>query len=315
MNLKKRLSLMMLGVWMSAVSLAAEEAGPAASRTFTDNRGRTIVASVVSINVTSVVLRRESDKKEFTLPIVSLSPADQAFLAENRAELGKLSSAGKPSPLPYRKITGPEVAKARRFAVDVLIPGTSGKASFLKWEQRPRLTLKGSAAEQAAFGKKTFEDFCDAAGLVEVPNADSEIILCAGTREDVTALGKELGDVLPPGQIWFWRWRSNYPKPGKTAFVLIVVNPGEEDLSAQNIFRTFSSLFGCGGRSKEFPQSGFGEKKLATELSPVDRQLLRLLYTYLPESATRDDIIEAVQKNWASMVGPAPAGTPADAAR
>lgn len=311
MNIKFPVMRVVLGgclLLALATGVRAEESAVNGPRTYTDNRGRSIVASVVSIDVSSVVLRRESDKKEFTFPIVGLSPADQVFLAENRAALGGMANAGKPAPLPYRKITGTEVAKVRRFAVDVLIDGASGKRHLDRWPQRPKLTLRGTGADIAIYGKKTFEDFSEAAGLPVVPNPESEIILCVGSRDEIMDMSNELDGHHQPSQTWSW-WRKPLPRGGGYRItIFIVADKSQDERNRQNLFRVLAQLFGCAGRSTEFSQSGFSERKAGTELDAIDRQLLRLLYAHLPEMVVRDDILGAVDKNWVAMLGAPPAG-------
>ncbi len=53
----------------------------ASSRTWTDRDGRTVEAELVRADADSVVIRRVTDGREFTLPRDRLSPADLAFLA------------------------------------------------------------------------------------------------------------------------------------------------------------------------------------------------------------------------------------------
>ena len=58
---------------------------PAHARTWTATDGRTLEAEFVSATDTKVTLRRDSDGKEFTLPLSRLSKEDQTFIKEKAA--------------------------------------------------------------------------------------------------------------------------------------------------------------------------------------------------------------------------------------
>ena len=79
-----------------ALALRAFSSHPlaAAPRTWTGQDGRTVEAELVRVEAGSVVIRRVSDGREFSLPLDRLSAADVAFLAETNAK------AAEPPPPP-----------------------------------------------------------------------------------------------------------------------------------------------------------------------------------------------------------------------
>lgn len=301
-----RLILCGLLWWLVASGrLAGEEVGSGltAPRTFTDLQGRSLIASVVSIDVKSVVLRRESDKREFTFPITSLSAADQVYLAENRAALGKATAGVAVSPLVPRTVTGTEVAKAKRFAKEVLMDDRKGGGGVVfRWEKRPKFTVKATDAVLADFGRKTYDELCDAAGFSGAPDAEAEITLCIGSTGEIEKLKQTLAPSANRGGTWTWHYR--WTGSGYKAFVFFVPEEGKETEHKRQVFRGVAAVFGCPGSSDEFADSVFHSKSEADGLGPMDRQLLRLVYTQLEHRAGRDKLLAAVEKNWAVMVAP-----------
>ncbi len=58
----------------------------AETREFTNSDGKTIKGEITSVSTTQAVIIREADRKIFTIPLASLSAADQEFLARWREE-------------------------------------------------------------------------------------------------------------------------------------------------------------------------------------------------------------------------------------
>ncbi|MDF3058800.1 MAG: hypothetical protein K0R17_3015 [Rariglobus sp.] len=284
--------------------LPAEVPDLTAPRAFTDSQGRSIVASVVSIDVKNVVLRRESDKKEFTFPIISLSPGDQVFLAENRAALGKATSAPGPTPLPSRKVTGTEVAKVKRFAVDVFMREKTGNQRVFRWEGRPKLTTYPSEGGMSAFGKTTYEELCAAAGMAGPAANGPEIVLCTGTMAEIQKLKQKLAPDVDRTQKWSWSYQWNDKTRAYLAHVFVATEEDDDPNDRRLVFRGLAAAFGCPGLSDEFPESAFDKKSKADHLGEIDRQLIRLLYQHVASRAGKDAIISAAEKNWAAMVAP-----------
>lgn len=286
----------------SIAFLSADTPGPNETRTFTDNRGRTLVASIVSIDVVNVVLKREPDNKVFTLPIASLSAEDQLFLAENRVKLGKATAPV--APLAPRKVTGTEVAKAKRFAVDVFMREKSGAQRVFRWEKRPALTLLPASGPIPEFSKATFDTFCDAAGLIGPPADGPEIVICTGTKTEIHKLQEKHAPDSNPAETFRWNYRWDGKKYTYKAHIFVVTDNAADEEIRLRVFRCVSAIMGCPGRSDEFPGSAFHNQAKAPALEEIDRQLVRLLYQHLPNNATRDAVLGAVEKHWVSMVAP-----------
>lgn len=293
--------------WLTVVTtelFAAAQPDMAAPRKFTDNRGRSITATVVSIDLKSVVLKRESDGREFVFPILDLSEADQVFIAENRAALGKAAGPAEVAPLPTRKVTGTEVAKAKRFAADVLLSGRSSTLKTFRWTQRPVLTLRAPSGPLADYAQKTYDEFCAAAGFTGAPAKGPEIVVCLGSMAEIEALKQKLEPEAQRSTPWTWRYRWIPEKNAYRAFVFFVPEAAGETENRRQVFRGIAAVFGCPGASTEFPQSSFEPKSQADALDDIDRHLVRLMYTHINDRASRDNILVAVEKNWAAMVSP-----------
>jgi hypothetical protein len=71
-------------VW-GAEALIGGSADQADVRTWTDTAGRTVQAAYLSATDTDLRIRRTSDGQEFTWPLVKLSAADRAWVAQRRA--------------------------------------------------------------------------------------------------------------------------------------------------------------------------------------------------------------------------------------
>ena len=306
-----RLSVYGLLLTMTVARLMGDDApapaGVTASRTFTDSQGRSIVASVVFIDVKSVVLRRDSDKREFTFPILSLSAADQVYLAENRAALGKATQpVSTTTPLATRVVTGAEVAKAKRFAIDVFMREKTGNQQVFRWEARPKFTQMGSNREMTEFGKTTYDDLCSAAGFSDAVADGPEITLCVGKIGEIQKLKQKLAPDVDRIQRWTWHYEWNGKKNCYTACMFVVADDDTDPEETKRlVFKTVAAVFGCPGSSDEFSQSAFDKESKADRLADIDKQLVRLLYQKVPNRSGRDGVLSAVQGHWAALVAPA----------
>ena len=77
----KNFILLFLGIFSIELS--------AAPRTWTASDGRTLDAELVARTADTVTLKRETDSKEFSLPIASLSKEDQAFIKKSGIPVAK----------------------------------------------------------------------------------------------------------------------------------------------------------------------------------------------------------------------------------
>lgn len=286
----------------SFAPLSADTPGLNEPRTFTDYRGRGLVATIVSIDAANVVLKRESDNKVFTLAISSLSAEDQLFLAENRVKLGKATAPV--TALTPRKVTGTEVAKAKRFAVDVFMREKSGTQRVFRWEKRPALTLIPEGGPIPEFSKELFETFCDAAGLAGTATDGSRIVICTGSQAEIEKLQQKHAPDSNRTQASTWQYRWDNTTRAYTAHIFVVTDNADDAEIRQRVFRCVTAIMGCAGRSDEFPASAFHNQAKTHTLTDIDRQLVRLLYQHVPNRATRDAVFAAVEKHWAAMVAP-----------
>ena len=110
---------------------------PARARTFTDTQGRKLEAEVVAVQQGQVRIRR-ADGKEFTLPVTTFIPADQAYLQQWKP-------AAKPDPAAAKDAKAEE-RKANRALEDSVFPKWRDGIAF-GWKAKPTLKLASNDAE------------------------------------------------------------------------------------------------------------------------------------------------------------------------
>ena len=231
-----------------------------------------------------------------------LSVADQVFLAENRREFTQVMAA-EPGALPKRVVTRPEVIKAKRFATDVLL-GDSTRIT--NHSDRPTLTVKASDASQelADFGRKTYADFCQAAELTEASATGHEIILCVGNIAEIQALRQKWAPEARLQGTWTWHHQLNKNRQQYDIFLFVIDDDRNPAKSRREILQCMAVGFRFYAKSKEFTQSILHPDSTAEALSDIDRQLLRCYATFIKSSDSKEQVVYAVEKNWAAMVAP-----------
>lgn len=276
-------------------------AAATAPRVFRYGTNQTVTATVVSITTHAVVLKNVADGNEMKLPFGRLHADDQLFLTVNRAAW----RGAERSRLPMRVVSGAEVAKMKRFAADVLLEGKTGDARVWRLDGRPVLKVESSLKTLDELAQAFYGDFCDAAGFMEEAASDApEIALFIGSMNEINEHKKRLVPDLSRSQTWMWAMRRDQ-KDQRLRVYLFLVAEADDAESRHRMVKLIGAAFGLPGTGKEFPESLFHVKSDAERASELDRQLVRLLYEHLPQYATRDTVLSAVEQHWAAMVGPA----------
>ncbi len=134
-----------------------------AFRTFTDAKGREIMAKVVAVKGKDVIITKKSGK-QFKFPIATLSEADQAYLKKWQAENVSLDFEIKCVKQPVRNVSGPESkwntkVKTSAYRYEVTLTNKSFKR-IPELELRYRLftgtqgsKIRGTEVNEAGKGK------------------------------------------------------------------------------------------------------------------------------------------------------------------
>ena len=171
---------------------------------------------------------------------------------------------------------------------------------------RPTLSVNTATTSQelADFGRKTYTDFCQAAGLTGAPAIGPEIVLCVGTAAEIEALRQKWTPEKRIQGTWTWSSEFNQKLQCFNFFLFVIDDHRNPDKSRREVLKCMAASFGFCGTSQEFSQSCFYPNSNAEELSDIDRQLVRCYYAYMINGSTNQQIGAAVEKNWAAMVAP-----------
>jgi SLA1 homology domain 1, SHD1 len=133
----------------------------ASARTFTDNSGRKVEAEIVAVENDNIRIRR-ADGQIFTLPLATLSAADQTFVQQWQAKT-PASTPAAPS-----KDTEAEQRRMLQILEDcVLAKWHEGTA--LRWQALPTLRLNSKDPELGKLAENTFKEVCSITGLQAAP--------------------------------------------------------------------------------------------------------------------------------------------------
>lgn len=272
-----------------------------APRVFRYGTKQTVTATVVSITTREVVLKNVADGSQTKMPFGALHADDQLFLTVNRAAW----RGAERSPLPVRAVSGAEVAKMKRFAADVLLEGKTGDARVWRLDERPVLRVESSIKELDEQARALYGDFCGAAGFMEeTVSGAPEIEFYIGSLNQINGHKQRLVPDASRSQTSTWAMRMDQ-KERRLRVYLFLVAEADDAESRHLMAKLIAAAFGLPGTGKEFPESLFHVKSIAEWASELDRQLIRLLYEHLPQYATRDTVLAAVEQHWGAMIAPA----------
>lgn len=257
-------------------------------------------AQVLGMGPETVVVRAQGVNSDRLLGLASLSAEDRAALEKLRGEAGQVVVAA--DAMPAREATGAEIAKAGRFATNVLLRRDGSNAQALRWEGRPAIKVHAAEPEAEAAVRRIYEEFCAAAGLAGAPTEGLEIVLCVGPRDYIDRKRRELTPDLEPVSGSRWRFWWNERRALTKVVSYQVAHWGQPDIE-RLLFSRVSEAFGLVGDSKEFPGSAFHTDARHSRLSDEDRRLLRVVYRHLPYAAGRDAIVRTIGERWANPDG------------
>ena len=195
-----------------------------------------------------------------------------------------------------------------RFVEEVLLRPVSGGTDplVIRWATSPRIALVEASAEEEAFVRAfvvTIDEVLEGSGLsprlVEGGKSNFQVYFAARARFDRLAVN--LGaDPLASGTGFYLIW------PSERLDIVAAVAVIGADLSAAErqavIVHQLAHALGLRGDSAVFPESAMftdGDRgSTATAFSPIDRKLLRLLYTRLGSADAWSDLRAAYRRYW-----------------
>ncbi len=195
-----------------------------------------------------------------------------------------------------------------RFVEEVLLRPVSGGTDPLvvRWATSPRIALVEASAEDAAFVRAfvaTLDQVLEGSGLSPqlVEGGKSNFQVYFATRARFDRLAVNLGaDPLASGTGFYLIW------PSERLDIVAAVAVVDADLRAAErqaaIVHQLTHALGLRGDSAVFSDSALfteGDRgSTATALSPIDRKLLRLLYTHLGSADAWSELRAAYRRYW-----------------
>ncbi len=195
-----------------------------------------------------------------------------------------------------------------RFVEEVVLQPTPGGKHPLvvRWTTPPKIGLVNATAEDAAFVRRfvaTLDEVLGESGLSVqlVAASESNIQVYFAARAMFDRLASNLGaKPHPPATGFYLIW------PGErldiaTAVAVVGADSSATERQAATVHQ-LAHVLGLRGDSGVFPESAvFSEganRSSATTLAPIDRKLLRLLYTNLSPADGWRDLRTAYRRHW-----------------
>ncbi|MBK8037618.1 MAG: hypothetical protein IPK22_10835 [Verrucomicrobiaceae bacterium] len=267
------------------------------ARTFTDNAGRKVEAELVAVENDTIRIRR-ADGQVFTLPLATLSAADQTFVQQWKAKAPMAAPAGA-KPAAAAKDAEAEQRRMLRILEDCVLPKWHD-GNALRWEALPTLRLNSKDPELGKFVEDTFKDICATAGLQPAPGERiSEIHI--GPHEIIKKLATKEKEAMSvrEGISYYVHW-DDRKVPERTVLMLSTDKFPANELKATLV----SYMLGTFGMewSKELDPSEMcclsWFASGAEKMSDLDRKLLAFFYQHVPNGANRSELRSIFRKKW-----------------
>ncbi len=195
-----------------------------------------------------------------------------------------------------------------RFVEEVLLRPVSGGTDPLvvRWATSPRIALVEASVEDAAFVRAfvaTLDQVLEGSGLsprlAEGGKSNFQVYFATRARFDRLAVNLGAGP-LTSGTGFYLIW------PSERRDIVAAVAVVDADLRAAErqaaTVHQLAHALGLRGDSAVFPESALfteGDRgSTATALSPIDRKLLRLLYTRLGSADGWSELRAAYRRHW-----------------
>lgn len=270
------------------------------ARTFTDNAGRKVEAELVAVENDTIRIRR-ADGQVFTLPLATLSAADQAFVQQWKAKAPASAPAPAPPAKPAASAKDPEAEQRRMLRIlEDCVLAKWHDSTALRWEGLPTLRLNSKDDALGKFAEETFKDICTTAGLQAAPG-ERICEIHIGPHEIIKKLATKEKNVMSvrEGISYYVHW-DDRRIPERTVLMLSSDKFSPEDCKAF-LASYILGTFGLDWTKEIEPTemsclSYFGSG--AQKMSNLDRKLLAFLYKHVPNGADRSDLRGIFRKNW-----------------
>lgn len=270
---------------------------PAYARTFTDNTGRKVEAELVAVESDTIRIRR-ADGQIFTLPLATLSAADQTFVQQWQAKTPMAAPAAAKTAASAKDAEA-EQRRMLRILED-FIGQNWHDGTALRWENLPILRLNSKDPELGKYAEETFKDICTTAGLKAAPGericevhiGPHEIIKKLVTKE-------KTGMSVRDGIVYFVNW-DHQRMPERTVLMLSSDKFPQEKCQALLIsymLATFGLFWTREIEPTEMSCLSYYDSD-AQKMSDLDRKLLAFFYQHVPNGTTRSELRTLFRKKW-----------------
>jgi hypothetical protein len=270
---------------------------PAYARTFTDNAGRKVEAELVAVESDTIRIRR-ADGQIFTLPLATLSAADQTFVQQWQAKTPMAAPAAA-KPAASAKDAEAEQRRILRILEDCVLAKWHDSTA-LRWEGIPTLRLNSKDPELGKLAEETFKDICTTAGLQAAPG-ERICEIHIGPHEIIKKLvTKEKSGMSVREGISYHIYWGDHKQPERTVLML------SSDMFSPDNCKAFLVTYMLGTFGLDWTKeleanemsclSYFGSG--AQKMSDLDRKLLTFLYQHVPNGTTRSELRTLFRKKW-----------------
>jgi hypothetical protein len=269
----------------------------ASARTFTDNSGRKVEAEIVAVENDNIRIRR-ADGQIFTLPLATLSAADQTFVQQWQAKTPMAAPAGA-KPAAAAKDAEAEQRRMLRVLEDCVLAKWH-ESTALRWEGIPTLRLNSKDPELGKLAEATFKEICTTAGLQPAPG-ERICEIHIGPHEIIKKLvTKEKSGMSVREGISYHIYWDDQMKPERTVLMLSSDKFSPADCKAFLVTYMLGT-FGLDW-TKELEATEMSclswYASGAQKMSDLDRKLLAFLYQHVPNGTTRSELRTIFRKKW-----------------
>lgn len=271
------------------------------ARTFTDNAGRKVEAELVAVENDTIRIRR-ADGQVFTLPLATLSAADQTFVQQWKAKAPMAAPAPAASAKPAATAKDAEAEQRRMLRIlEDVVCAKWHEGTALRWEGIPTLRLNSKDPALGKFAEDTFKEICTTAGLQPAPG-ERVCEIHIGPNDIMKKLAtKEKGGMSMRDGIFYYVFWDDQKRLERT-LVMLSSDMFPEDEAKALLLTYMVQTFGLSDWTKEIEAS---EKSCLSwdysgvqSMSALDRKLLAFLYQHVPNGANRSELRAIFRKKW-----------------
>ena len=168
-----------------------------------------------------------------------------------------------------------------------------------RWLQRPVLEIKGSEKEPelAAFTRGLFNSIFAAAGD-GLPQGTKPLTVYLGTARDLVPIRQKLIANQPPADAWTYNlWWAPDQREITNGVIFILTDRLDDKEARRALVKSLMGSAGFPDESREYRDSVLYPESKATELSPADQALIKLLYRTTP-GLGREALLKEITAHW-----------------